>query len=120
MKFLANENFPAPSIQILKEHKLDLKAIADEMPGISDQEVMNIAGNEGRIILTFDKDYGELIFKYGMKQPVSVVFFRYKGNDPEFAGNFLMKLLSDATILLTNNFTVVEEQSIRQRGYKNE
>lgn len=117
MRFLANENFPSPSILILKENGFDVKAIAGEMPGISDREVLNIAKTENRIILTFDKDYGELIFKYGLENPVSVVFFRYKGDDPNFAGKFLMNLLSDPNVSISNNFTVIEQNSIRQRKY---
>ncbi len=117
MKFLANENFPYPSVQLLLDKGFDVVAITKEMPGISDEEVMAFAKMENRIILTFDKDYGELIYKYGMKEPVSVVFYRYKGTDPEFAGTFLIDLLSESTVSLDNTFTVIDEKNIRQRKY---
>jgi predicted nuclease of predicted toxin-antitoxin system len=42
----------------------------------SDKQVMALAMKEKRLILTFDKDYGELIFNYGYKLPAGVIFLR--------------------------------------------
>ena len=56
--FLANENFPKPSIYLLREKGVSVRSISEEMPGISDENVSSIAKFEGIIILTFDKDYG--------------------------------------------------------------
>ena len=118
MQFLANENFPNPSIRILRASGFDVKSIAEEMPGITDKTVVEIARETHRTILTFDKDYGELIFKYGMASPPTVIFFRYKGVLPGFAGEFLLKMLTEKLISLEDNFTVIEEQNIRQRRYQ--
>ncbi len=62
--FLANENFPKPSPLLLREKGFVVKSIQEDFPGISDPEVMKITTRENLIILTFDSDYGELIFKY--------------------------------------------------------
>lgn len=37
MKFLANENFPGPSIAYLRDNNIDVKSIAEHSPGISDE-----------------------------------------------------------------------------------
>ena len=115
--FLANENFPKPSVEILRKLGFDVLCIAEISPGISDTEVIEIANKENLIILTFDKDYGELIFRYSYKFPPAVIFFREKGNDPLFPGNLLSEILTSAKIKLTNAFTVVESNGIRQRFY---
>ena len=70
------------------------------------------------IILTFDLDYGELIFRYSKNNPPSVIYFREKGADPLFAGQLLIDLLSNPTFSIRNAFTVLEEKNIRQRFYK--
>lgn len=62
MKFIANENFPGPSITLLKEKNIDLVSIAEVYQGISDEQVMKIAIEERRIILTHDSDYGVINF----------------------------------------------------------
>ena len=83
MRFLANENFPFPSMKILRLIGFEVKSIAEDNFGISDEEVLRIAVAEQLIILTFDRDYGELIFKYKMQPPPAVVYFRLKGDNPQ-------------------------------------
>jgi hypothetical protein len=117
--FLANENFPKPSIILLRNAGFVIKSIQEELPGISDDEVVSIASGLNLIILTFDSDYGELIFRYYKNTPPAVVYFREKGSDPLFAGRLLIDLLSKPNISIINAFTVVEEKNIRQRFYKN-
>jgi len=117
MKFLANENYPFPSIKLLRAKGYDVKSIAEENFGIADAEVIAIAQQEDRIILTLDKDYGELIFRHKIKEPPAVVFYRYKGLNPGFAGEILIEILSNTYIGLANNFTVVENNNLRQRKY---
>ena len=117
MRFLANENFPNPSIRLLRDHGIYVKSIVEECPGITDNEVIGIAQKEYLIILTFDRDYGELLFRYALNNPPSVVFFRYKGYHPVFSSEFILKLLAENTIMLEGNFTVIEENNIRQRKY---
>jgi predicted nuclease of predicted toxin-antitoxin system len=117
MKFLANENFPMPSTRLLRESGVAVKSILEECPGISDKQVIEMAQKDNLIILTFDKDYGELIFRYGYQKPPAVVFFRFKGNAPDYAGNLLKALLKEKVIKLANTFTVIEENNIRQRQY---
>jgi predicted nuclease of predicted toxin-antitoxin system len=116
--FLANENFPRPSIIILREKKFNVKSIQEDSPGIADHEVIKIATELNLIILTFDRDYGEMIFKYSKDNPPAVVFFREKGNVPEFAALSLINLLTNSDIKLSNTFTVIEANNIRQRFYK--
>lgn len=115
--FLANENFPAPSIQLIRNSNYKVLSIQENCPGILDEEVLQIAIDNTLIILTFDKDYGELIFRYKIMNPPAVVFFREKGQSPIFAGEFLVSTLQSASMNFENAFTVIEKQNIRQRHY---
>lgn len=115
MKLLANENFPFPSIKILREAGFDVKSIAESNASIKDYEVLAIAVEEERVILTFDRDYGELIFKYKFNPPPAVVYFRVKGKTPEDAAQIFLNLIKTENILLVNYFTVIDEDGTRQR-----
>ncbi len=106
MTFLANENFPRPSTILIRNKGFDIKSIQEDTPGISDEEVIKIANELDLIILTFDKDYGEIIFKYAKDNPPSVVFFREKGNTPDFAALTLLNLLEKSNLSLIGAFTV--------------
>lgn len=117
MKFLANENYPYPSIKILRAAGFDVKSIAESNFGITDSEVIKIAQEENRIILTFDSDYGELIFRLATQDPPSVIYYRFKGAAPDAAGIILSKLIQAKHISLEGTFTVIEENNVRQRQY---
>ena len=66
--FLANENFPRPSILLLREQGHTILSIQELYPGWSDREVLQKASSENLVILTFDRDYGELIFRYALQK----------------------------------------------------
>lgn len=89
IKFLANENFPSPSIRFLREKGYFIDSIAENSPGLSDELVLQKAVENQSIILTFDSDYGELLFKYQLKPPPAIIYFRVKGNTPLDAGKLL-------------------------------
>jgi hypothetical protein len=65
---------------------------------------MDMASELNFIILTFDSDYGEIIFKHKRDNPPTVIYFREKGADPLFAGRMLLKLLSDSSISIQGSF----------------
>jgi len=58
-----------------------------------------------------------LIFNFGITNPPSVVFFRYKGLSPIESGNILVNILKGNEINLYGIFTVIEKNNIRQRKY---
>jgi predicted nuclease of predicted toxin-antitoxin system len=115
--FLANENFPRPSVLLLRQSGFSVQSIQEEMPGVSDQLVFATAIERNLVILTFDRDYGELIFRYAATNPPSVLYFRDKGANPLFAGELLLKLMSEG-LKFEGAFSVIEEKSLRQRFYK--
>ena len=93
MKLLANENFPYKSIHYLKAKGYDVLSIGMDNPSIKDSEVMNIAIKEERTILTFDRDYGELIFHHNYKPDKGVIYLRFDEYDPEQPGIIIEEIL---------------------------
>jgi predicted nuclease of predicted toxin-antitoxin system len=113
MRFLANENFPLASVTRLRKAAHDVAAIVQESPGVRDSQVLEQAAIEARIVLTFDRDYGELIYRRRLPVPAGVVYFRYDPLSPEEPAEHLLRLLTVAD--LANKYTVVERDRIRQR-----
>jgi len=118
MKFLANENFPLPSITILRQAGYNISSVSESHSGVSDYEVIRIAQEEDSIILTFDKDYGEIIYQHGLENPPAVIFFRFKGGNPEIAGHLLLDMIVNRNLEFKRKFSVIEKESVRQRTYK--
>lgn len=115
--FLANENFPRPGVLLLRNHGYTVTSIQEHFPGISDRNVIRKAVDLNLTILTFDRDYGELIFRYASTDPPAVIFFRDKRNEPDAAGKMLLNLLREEGIKFEQAFSVVEEKNVRQRFY---
>jgi predicted nuclease of predicted toxin-antitoxin system len=116
-KLLANENFPYASIFYLRGKGYDVLSIGMDNPSIMDSEIMELAIIEDRIILTFDRDYGELIYRHNYKPEKGVIYLRldeYKPNEP---GLIVEELLTNNTIDLTRSLTVFDKTGIRQRRY---
>ncbi|NEN24770.1 hypothetical protein G3O08_14790 [Cryomorpha ignava] len=114
MKFLANENFPIASFKILNNIGWDIEHIGNTNNGITDNKVMAIAMNESRIIVTFDSDYGELVFKYGYKPPGGI-YLRIQDFKPEYPGKLLIDIIDVDKLDVENKFTVIDDNQIKQR-----
>jgi predicted nuclease of predicted toxin-antitoxin system len=112
--FLANENFPRNSTLLLKSAGFKVVSIAEQSPGIADCDVLALACSGCMVILTFDRDYGELLFKYRQSQPAGVVYFRTGLEDPEQAGRILLAHIS-SLLEIEGFFTVIDIHGVRQR-----
>ena len=114
-KFLANENIPLATVYRLRNEGFDVASVGLDAPSITDREVMRIASEENRTIITFDRDYGELIYKHGFRPVAGVVYLRMQNYQPEEPAELLLKLLNNPDFELAGLFTVADEKSIRQR-----
>ena len=117
MKLLANENFPLKSVAYLLSKGFDIISIGTDNPSIKDSEVMAIAVQEERTILTFDRDYGELIFKFNYKPLKGVIYLRLDEYAPEQPGKIIEELINKNEYNFDNALTVLNTKGIRQRKY---
>lgn len=117
MKLLANENFPYASVKYLIAKSFDIIAIGVDNPGITDKEVMDIAIEESRTIITFDRDYGELIFKHNYKPNNGVIYLRFDKYESDEPGKIIEKLLANFEYDFNRALTVVTKDAVRQKKY---
>ena len=73
MTFVADENFPRPALEALRNAGWEVFSVAEECSGISDEEVAALCSESQRVLLTFDKDFGELVFRRGLSAGSGVV-----------------------------------------------
>jgi predicted nuclease of predicted toxin-antitoxin system len=111
---VVNENFPAPSTQVLRSAGLDVLAIGETHPGMDDRDVLALARAQGRWLLTFDTDYAELVFHRRLPPPPAVLLIReahYRASEPAHWVLPLVKEPSD----LAGFFCVVSRDTLRKR-----
>ena len=110
-KFLADENIPVKAVVALKQKGIDVIPILEISPSLSDREVLNLANRQGRVIITFDTDFGKLAFKEKLKVK-GVVLLRFIPRSPQHIAKRIENLLA-AGIPIENCFLVVREDSVR-------
>jgi predicted nuclease of predicted toxin-antitoxin system len=115
MRFLANENFPTESVRRLREAGHDILSIAETAPGLKDEEVLSQAAREARILLTFDRDYGELIYLRGMASPKGLIYLRFIPVTSSHPAEVVLGLEQVEGLQVEGRYTVVEPPRIRQR-----
>ena len=118
MKLLANENFPLRSVQYLKETGFDIIGVGIEFRGVSDEEVMELAISQERTILTFDSDYGELIFKYGYRPKAGVIYLRMATYSPVELGKWIEEIINPQQFEFENALIVIDSSGVRQPKYQ--
>ncbi len=115
MRFLADENFPAAGVAALRRLGRDVLSIGEVLRGASDVAVLELTTRESRIILTFDKDFGELARKSKLPEACGVVLFRIPLPAPAAqAGERLAKLVA-AREDWAGHFSVIEPGRVRMR-----
>ena len=85
MKLLADENIPLASVRDLRDFGHDVISIAERSPGMSDEEVLRLAQAEHRVVVTFDRDFGEMGFRRRLPAPAGILYLRFVPQRPSDA-----------------------------------
>ncbi len=115
MRFLADEHFPRASIERLRSAGHDEAAVAEGAVGNSDRANIAFAIQEQRVILTFDRDYGELIYRLGVPAQQGVILPRLHSPSPEEPAAHVLRLLADPTTAILGKFVTVGRRHDRRR-----
>ena len=115
MRFLANENFPGAAVSTLRSAGHDVVWLTTAAPGTGDPEVLAWAARDARILLTFDKDFGELARASALPATCGVVLFRIAMPKPSDVGARLTDLIT-ARDDWAGHFSVVEPGLVRMRA----
>lgn len=114
MKFLADENIDKPIVVRLRNDGYSVLYTLEMKPSISDDEVIRLANQESALLLTTDKDFGELVFRqrhiiYG------VVLIRLFGLSPQSKAKVVAIAIQEHVDELARNFTVIMSGAVRIR-----
>jgi Domain of unknown function (DUF5615) len=114
MLLLADENFPGPAVTALAEAGYDLAWIRTVDPRAKDPAVLARAVREKRVLLTFDKDFGDLAWNYGLPANCGIVLFRLPIPRRALIGPVIVALFSQRSDW-AGYFSVIEPARIRRR-----
>ena len=73
MKFAADEGVDRQIVERLRQDGHTVGYVAEFDPGTSDQDVLSLANREGAVLLTADKDFGEMVYRQHLVHPGVIV-----------------------------------------------
>jgi predicted nuclease of predicted toxin-antitoxin system len=114
MRLCANENIPEDCVTQLRQRGHDVLWIREAAPGSSDAEVLARALAEDRLLITFDKDFGELVFRRGAGASHGIILFRISKPSPASVAQRITAVLGSRGDW-GGHFSVVDDFSIRMR-----
>jgi len=114
MNLLADESVDGPIVRRLRRDRHKVLYVAEMTQGISDDKVLAEANRIKAVLITADKDFGELVFR--RKRLFSgVILIRLAGQSRKIKSSIVSKVLKDHADEMAQAFTVISRSSIRIR-----
>lgn len=114
MKLLADESVDFPIIRRLRAENFAVDSIAETNSGVPDDQVLSIANANGALLLTADKDFGELVFRLGRIHN-GVVLLRLEGLAAAEKAELVSEVLVTHANEFPGSFTVISQSNVRIR-----
>jgi predicted nuclease of predicted toxin-antitoxin system len=112
VRFFANENTPREAVIAARGAGFDVAWMVELQPGADDDVVLFLAQHDDRVLITFDKDFGELVFRRGLAGSRGIILLRPRLRSPDVVAAFTVTVLSQP-VEWSGHFTVAREGSIR-------
>lgn len=114
MNLLADESVDKPIVDRLRQDNHSVLYIADLNPSIDDNAVLHQANQNSALLITADKDFGELIFRMGQIH-AGVVLLRLAGLSAETKARTVSTVFADRGHELFSAFSVISPGKVRIR-----
>lgn len=114
MNLLADESVDRQIVERLRQEGYIVGYIAEMEPGISDDIVLELAKKEKVLLLTADKDFGELVFRL-RRASSGVVLIRLAGVSPIKKAEIVVPIIKNCFSELRESFSVITPTGIRIR-----
>ncbi len=101
------------SVTILREAGFKVDSIQEDSPAANDISILDRAVKSGSVLLTFDRDFGDLVFNHQLPAPKGILYFRFDLLTPDEPAQMLLGLVRE--IEIEGNMTVITRYNIRQR-----
>lgn len=115
MNFAADEGIDRQIVERLRRDGHEILYVAEMEPSISDEEVLNRANEKSALLITADKDFGEMVFHQNLLTIGGVVLLRLLGLSPGRKAEIVSKVIESRMAELPNAFSVISPGRVRIR-----
>ena len=114
MKVLADESVDKDIVFRLRDDGHAVEYVAEMSPGIMDEEVLLLTSDDNTLLVTADKDFGELIFRQGYVKR-GIVLYRLAGLSSGEKADIVSKVIAEHGKELLQAFSVITDKAVRIR-----
>ncbi|HRW48725.1 MAG: DUF5615 family PIN-like protein [Caldilinea sp.] len=113
-RFLIDESVGQTTALHLRATNLDVESVAELMPSALDTDILGYAVSTQRIVVTIDKDFGDLVFRDGLSH-AGVILLRLDDDTIPNIVRAVDRVIAEVGPRIAGNFVVVTERHIRVR-----
>ena len=113
LTFLVDENIPFYVVKQLRKEGYKTISVVEDFAGSSDEKILELSSRNKWVIVTFDKDFGELIYKQKSNKPYGIILLRVSPKSSAYILQLLKWLLLQANISFQGYFVVVNKDKVR-------
>ena len=114
MRFLGDESVDDPIIDLLRKNGYGIDYIKEISSGIDDEAVLELAHTNDSILITMDKDFGELVYRKKQAHR-GIVLLRLDGFTPKERADLVLIVFKKHLLELLDSFTVIQANFTRIR-----
>ena len=112
MRLLTNENISGTVVRMLRQRGHDVLSAKESMRSEPDEKLLARARAEGRVLVTHDKDFGELAFRSRLPAECGVILLRLTGDSPDADNGRALQAIESRKDW-PGHFSVVSDDRIR-------
>ena len=112
MRFFADENVSRHTVETLRAAGHNVAWVIDVARSTDDESILESAQTADRIVLTFDKDFGDLTFRDRKESFAGVILLRMCNQQPEYVTRLVMQAIA-SQVDWAGHFAVIDDSSVR-------
>jgi len=117
LKLVADEGVDRQVVERLREAGHTVWYLAEMDPGTGDKEVLGLANREGAVLITADKDFGEMVYRQHLVHP-GVILIRLSGLSSAAKAQLVAEAIKAHSREFTHSFAVITHSAIRIRHHE--
>ncbi len=115
MNFLADENIDKEIVDVLRNDGYNVEYVIEMSPSIDDRMVLKHANIKRSILITSDKDFGELVFRQNLISE-GIILIRLHGINSNKKAEVVLNFIKEYEDKIQDSFSVISKTNIRIRS----
>lgn len=114
MKFFADESLDYLLVELLRKNGYEVLYAAEFMSAADDETILHTATENASILITKDKDFGEMVVRF-RKKTFGVILIRIAALNTVERCNYILSVIDQYQNDLPHSFIIIQEDKIRIR-----